>query len=186
VLLSFVAGPTWRTGEFGVRYTKSTLQAKMFLVLATPALAYAAEQKIHQLDSITDIGIWTWAFILLFSTLGWAVKDLDRLAEWWDEEERILKDIVKARLGVIKGIAASNSAGIGTYLIGNVAPGWLEMKNPVPEMALFVLITIAGYWGARWFDTFGQKFFGGSSSGGGSDSGPPTPPNVPRGPYSKD
>lgn len=136
---------------------RSLLRVKIGLACLTPIAAYAADQAIHRVESIT---LWTWFFILMFSTIGWAVKDLDRVAEWWNTEGRKVAEIVKARLGIIQSLTASNGAGICTYLSANTLPGWLDMKEGFPEFAIFVAVTVAGFYGTAWFQRASKKMFG--------------------------
>ena len=151
------------------------LYAKAILMLLTPGLAMAAEQTIQQAarrGSIEAVTAWTWAFLFGFSMLGWAVSELDKVAELWNVDGRSKYELMRERLKLLKTIAASIAAGILVYFLGQEAPGFFLRAIGVaqaadvgpgaviPEMVLFVFVAGAGYMGARWFAWVEIKFFG--------------------------
>lgn len=166
----FVGGPIGKTGGFSVRFetTKNNyswlLRLKFALVACTPVAAYAAEKTIRQ-ASMSDITLWTWFFILLMANLGWAIRDLDKLAGWWATEGKVFAEIAKIRLGIIKSLMGANGAGLCTFLLGKSAPQWLGLREDVPEFVLFVAIAVAGYLGAQWFEKLVHRKFGEPTAG---------------------
>lgn len=145
------------------------LQAKVAIIGATPFAAYAAEQAIRA-TSPSNLSPLTWFFIFSFAWLGWAVSELDKVAELWNIDGKKPHEIWKARLAFGKGIAASALAGLCMFFIGKQAPGLLltimgvkvETTPEVPEMIVLIFTAGAGYMGVRWFDWLERRFFGGA------------------------
>ena len=110
-------------------------------------------------NSLAQLTALTWVFIIGFSLLGWAVAELDKLAELWDTEGKKSVEIWRYRLTVVRDILGSIGAGIFVFFMGKVTPGWLVSslgasvaKAPeVPEMLLFIGVAIAGYSGSKIF-----------------------------------
>lgn len=150
------------------------LQVKMTLIAFTPALAWAVtEQSILDLDGMSLV---TWIAVAFFSVVGWAVNDLDKVAELWKPGENKYEQW-KERMKLLKGVIASFAAGIFTFFIGKAAPGpvlaMLGLKHAdgtvpqIPEMILFVLVTGGAYMGTRWFAALEKKVSGKSKDEGG-------------------
>lgn len=164
------------TSEKTQRLSLQLLYAKGLLMLLAPGFAWAAEQTIQQVarrGSIEAVTLTTWAFLLAFSMLGWAVSELDKVAELWNTDGRTRYELMRERLTLLKTVAASLAAGMLVYFLGQEAPAiFLRVigipeaapgGNPVaiPEMVLFVLVAGAGYMGARWFAWLEARFFAG-------------------------
>lgn len=147
------------------------LYAKATLMLMAPGLAYAAQETVQQVarsGSLEAVTLTTWAFLVAFSLLGWAVSELDKVAELWNTDGRSRYELMKERLKLLKTVAASLAAGMLVYFLGLEAPaiflrviGIQDGPNPIqmPEMVLFVFVAGAGYMGARWFAWLEAKFF---------------------------
>lgn len=142
----------------------SLLQAKVAIIAATPLAAWAAEQTMR--SSASELSALTWLFIVGFSFLGWAVSDLDKVAELWNVSGKNAYEIWKLRFTLAKTIAASAAAGVCMFFLGSLAPsialsllGVQASGSQIPEMLLLIFTTGAGYMGARWFDWFEKKFF---------------------------
>lgn len=139
------------------------LRAKVALVAAWPALAWGASR----LDA-ESISAWGWAFILVFSLLGWIVSDLDKVAELWNVAGKSAYERVRGALVLVKTIAASLLAGVSTFFIGKFFPALFlsmlgvkpETSPELPEMALLLAAAFAGYMGARWFALLEKKLTG--------------------------
>lgn len=146
------------------------LRVKIALVCGTPILAAAADAVQHAAGrgSISAVSAWTWGFLIGFAMLGWAVSELDKVAELWNTDGRSQYEIWKERLKLLKGIAAANAAGILVYFLGSASPWFFlralgvqtETPPELPEMVLFVFVSGAGYMGVRWFAWLEVKFFG--------------------------
>lgn len=142
------------------------LRLKAALVLCTPALAYAAEEVVQHTrrGSLEEIPAITWLFLAGFSMLGWAVSELDKVAELWNTDGRSRYEIWKQRLALLKGVAASNAAGLLIYIMGSAAPAFffraigVQGSPEFPEMVLFVFVSGAGYMGVRWFAWVERKW----------------------------
>lgn len=133
------------------------LRIKVGLICCVPFAAYAAEQTMRNL-SAENLSALTWSFIFGFAMLGWAVADLDKVAELWKSDGTDY-DKWKRRFSLAKGIAASNTAGVLMFFLGKLSPGvalsMLGVDAPskeMPEMLLLIFTTGAGYMGTRWFD----------------------------------
>lgn len=141
------------------------LRVKVALVAAMPIAAYAAEQTIHRMSASSLSGL-TWMFVVGFALLGWAVADLDKVADLWSVEGQSARELLKARLVLVKTIAASTLAGICMFFLGKLAPGLLiamlgvqAVTPEIPEMLLLIFTAGAGYMGSRWWDWFEARFF---------------------------
>lgn len=135
------------------------------MVCGAPLLALAADSVIGRHETLSDIPTITWLFLCGFAMLGWAVSELDHVAELWNIVDRTPYEIWKARLSLMKGVAAANAAGLLVYLLGSAAPaiffravGVTSNTADVPEMLLFVFVSGAGYMGVRWFAWIERKF----------------------------
>jgi hypothetical protein len=141
------------------------------LLAVTPPLAIAAEQTMaaaRAASPLEEISLLTWFFIVLFALIGWAVADVDKVAELWNVEGATKYQQMLARLRLLKTILGSLAAGIFTYFLGKVAPGIMFVALGVkfeggqpPEMhefLLFIFVSGAGWLGSRWFErAFGAK-----------------------------
>jgi hypothetical protein len=141
------------------------LRFKVALIASTPIVAWAAAEQISR-ASASSLPAVTWMFMIGFSLIGWAVADLDKVAELWDTEGHSAYELWKVRLTLLKTIAASIAAGILMFFLGKLAPamlvGMLGLQGPtpeVPEMLLLIFTAGAGYMGTRWFDWFEARFF---------------------------
>jgi amino acid transporter len=140
------------------------------LIAATPALAWAAtEQHALRTTTLDSMSVFVWAAIVFFSLIGWAVNDLDHIAELWKDGENAYEKW-KERMKLSKGVIASFAAGIFTYFICKTAPGpILGMAGlkpidghpiEIPEMIIFILVTGGAYMGTRWFAAVERKLTG--------------------------
>jgi hypothetical protein len=110
-------------------------------------------------SSLEQLTALTWVFIIGFSSLGWAVAELDKLAELWDTEGKKSVEIWRSRLTIMRDILGSIGAGIFVFFMGKITPGWLVSslgasvsKMPeIPEMLLFIGVAVAGYSGSKVF-----------------------------------
>jgi hypothetical protein len=144
------------------------LRVKVALVCATPLLAIAAERAMLRVSPLEEISLLTWFFIVLFALIGWAVADVDRIAELWNVGDGTKYQQVLARLKLLKSMLGSLAAGVFTYFLGKVAPGPLvsmmglkfESGHPpeLHEFVLLILVAGAGWLGSRWFErAFGAR-----------------------------
>jgi hypothetical protein len=163
------------TSEKRLHVSLLLLRVKAALILATPGLAMAAEQAMlaaARRGGLEAVSVWQWFFLFAFSMLGWAVSELDKVAELWNVEGRSKYELMKERLKLLKTVAASIAAGSCVYLLGQEAPAFFlraigvaeastgGASPAIPEMVLFVFVAGAGYMGARWFAWLEAKFFG--------------------------
>lgn len=146
----------------------SILRVKVALLISAPLLAWAAGGAAQAARRVPfdDVPLITWLFIVGFALLGWAVSEIDKLAELWNVDGHSPYEIWKARFGLIKGFAASCAAGLLVYMLGTAAPKvflrviGVDIPNAeMPEMFLFVFVSGAGYMGVRWFAWFESKVF---------------------------
>lgn len=146
------------------------LWAKVGLWLAILPLAAWAQTVSPKVNSPLELPWTAWAFIAAFAIGGWVVADLDKVAELWNLEGKSPFEKVKARFVLVKAIVASLLAGISTYFVGKVVPGFLltmmgmapapgSPTPEIPEMLLFLAVTSAGYMGARWWDMLEKRMF---------------------------
>lgn len=146
------------------------LSAKAALLALIPALAWAAaQQQVASVGSpLEEISWVSWLAMIVFAFIGWAVNDVDKLAELWNEEAATPYLRILARLKLLKTIIGSLAAGVFTYLLGKVAPGpvismmGLKFTDGQPpqihEFVLLLLVAGAAWQGARWFERiFGQR-----------------------------
>jgi len=144
---------------------------KTVLLAVTPPLAIAADQTMQlarAASPLEAISLLTWFFIVLFTLIGWAVADVDRIAELWNVGDGTKYQQVLARLKLLKTILGSLAAGVFTYFLGKIAPAFLigamglkfESGQP-PELHEFILLMLcsgAGWLGSRWFErVFGAR-----------------------------
>jgi hypothetical protein len=141
---------------------------KLVLCLLIPVFAaFAAEVESIETkqDSIQQLTALTWVFIIGFSLLGWAVAELDKLAELWDTEGKKSVEIWRYRLTIARDILGSVGAGIFVFFMGRITPGWMVSalgasvaKAPeIPEMLLFIGVAVAGYSGSKIFNWIQSK-----------------------------
>lgn len=155
------------------RLATSLLGAKLALSTATVLAAQAAGSVTQALAQAHpgDIGIVNWAFILLFSNLGWAVGYLDTIAEWFDDgthdSPASFRRIWAQRLkNVVRPWLAANAAGIVFYFLAEGAPGWFGWNTDLPDMIEFVGVFVAAMGGLKTLDWVRGKFFGGATGQG--------------------
>lgn len=150
------------------------LRAKVALAIWSFPLAAIAETAIQgaaRTGSVQAISALTWLFILGFSMLGWTVSELDKVAELWHPSDQAAYEKWRERLKLLKGVAASNLAGILVFFMSAGAPDLflrvvgVQSDKPVdlPEMVQFVFVSAAGYMGARFFAFLERKFFPGGA-----------------------
>lgn len=144
-------------------------RVKAGLVAATPPLAYAAEQaQIALASPVEAISALTWLFIVVFALIGWAVADVDKIAELWNVDGQGKYQLMVTRLKLLKTVLGSLAAGVFTYFIGKISPAFLatvmglkfESGKPpeIHEFLLLILVAGAGWLGSRWFErAFGAK-----------------------------
>lgn len=150
------------------RQSFHALQLRVFLASFTPALAWAAGEQLVQAQrgSLDSVSGWVALALTFFSVLGWMISDLDKAAELWKPRESPY-ETWKIRLTLWKGIAASCAAGFSVYVIGKFSPDFLlsafSLKTAtgvaleLPELVLFMFVSVAGFMGARWFAWFERK-----------------------------
>lgn len=136
-------------------------QLLRFLLLVTlPFAAYAAEQTIHQQDTIAQVTMLTWLFLWIFSTGGWAIVHLDTLVEWYGAdgtlEER--KALWRERLKIVKNYVASLTAGGGFFLLAVSVPKWIGLNFDLPEMVILVGSVPAAMGGTMTWDKIKTQF----------------------------
>jgi hypothetical protein len=151
------------------------LSAKAGIALSSWPLAAFAEDALKaaaRTGSVQAISALTWLFILGFSMLGWTVSELDKVAELWHPSDQAAYEKWRERLKLLKGVAASNLAGILVFFMSAGAPDLflrvvgVQSDKPVelPEMVQFVFVSAAGYMGARFFAFLERKFFPGGGA----------------------
>lgn len=144
------------------------LRVKVALVCATPLLALAAQRAMPRASPLEEISFLTWFFIVLFALIGWAVADVDKVAELWNVDGQGRYHQILARLRLLKTIIGSLAAGVFTYFLGKIAPAFLigamglkfESGQPpeLHEFVLLILVAGAGWLGSRWFErAFGAR-----------------------------
>lgn len=166
------------TFESRLRLSLLLLKIKAGMLSIVPLMAYGADQTVQNVGragSIEAVSTLQWAFLFGFSMMGWAVSELDKLAELWNVDGKSPYEVWRERLKLLKGIAAACAAGMLIYFLGQAAPGvFLRMigidsanaqgvTTQFPDMVLFVFVSGGGYMGARWFAWLERKFFGGAS-----------------------
>jgi hypothetical protein len=148
------------------------LVTKFIFAGALPIAAWAAGHTVPSPETIHAIGVGMWFWIVTFSLLGWAMADLDKVAEVWNPAiEGRFYEKMKECLKLYKGILASVGAGIATFVVTDLAPGpvmtafGLRMADGsvprIPAMAALLLVAGAGYMGSRWWARFETKIPGG-------------------------
>lgn len=111
--------------------------------------AARAQDVLRSVDP-SDLAWWTWGFILAFSSIGWAIAELDKLAEILEPDGMTRQQRLRATLKFGQGYLASLFAGIGTYFVAKVAPGWIDMHGEIPEMLILLFIAAAAFGGTRF------------------------------------
>lgn len=127
------------------------VNVKLLILISTWSAAAMAGEVLRNVDPVT-LRWWTWAFITAFSTIGWAISELDKLAEILFPEGMTPKQRAQAAFKFTQGYIASGFAGVGIYFIAKVAPGWINMQGDVPEMIILLLVTAAAYGGTRFLN----------------------------------
>lgn len=117
-------------------------------MLLWPA-ASKAEELMHNVDP-ASLPWWTWAFITAFASVGWAIAELDKMADIIFPEGLTPRQRMAATLKFSQGYLASGFAGVGIYFIAKVAPTWIGMRGYVPEMIVLLMVTAGDYGGARF------------------------------------
>lgn len=147
-----------------MRYASRLLpitRAKLCLVVLTLPLAAMAEQTTRGM-SPQDIPFWTWVFIAFFANLGWAVAELDKLADLLVNDGRPRREYVRALLKFVQTWLASGLAAIGVYFIAKSSPGWLGFQDEVPEMLALLGVAAGGYGGVQTLEWLKLRLFGAS------------------------
>lgn len=139
---------------------------KAALISGTPLLAMAADRTIA-VSPIEAISALTWFFIVLFAVIGWAVADIDKVAELWNVDGQHKYQQMLARLRLVKSIIGSLAAGVFTYFLAKLSPAWIvgamglklsDGREPqLHEFVILILVSGAGWLGSRWFErAFGK------------------------------
>lgn len=152
--------------RFGNRHLSGLLLAKGLIFAFLPLAALAAEGTGRR-HSVEELTLWTWVFICFFSLIGWAVVDLDKLADLRDTEGKKPHEVLRQKLVLLRGVLTSLTAGVTMFFCGKMFPVWFitslgvtVQKDPeIPEMALFLLCFAAGMMGTKWFDWIKAKVF---------------------------
>src|SRR5262245_8113503 len=104
----------------------NALVAWVFLWLPLSALAQAQQADLDP----DKLHASTWAWLTLFSLLGWVASDLPKLANWVDSSLNN-GNIWKTRFEILQAVFASWLCGVLAYFVGKTYPQWLQMeKNP--------------------------------------------------------
>lgn len=127
------------------------LNVKLLLLISTWSAAAMAAEVLRNVDPAA-LPWWTWAFITAFSTIGWAISELDKMADILFPDGLTAKQRAEAALKFTKGYIASGFAGVGIYFVAKVAPGWINMQGDVPEMIILLLVTASSYGGTRFLN----------------------------------
>lgn len=146
--------PTWRA-------------VKGAIAASIPALAWAQQKMLAVATSpLEEISAISWAGMIFFSLAGWAVADIDKLAELWNAGDGTAYHRALTRLKLLKTLLGSLLAGVFTYWLGKISPEFIframNLQLPegrAPEIHEFLLLIAcagAGWQGARWF----EKLFG--------------------------
>ena len=145
-------------------FTPHIRAVKAALIAGTPVLAVAAE-RVH-VSPLEEISALTWFFIVLFAAIGWAVADIDKVAELWNVDGQGKYQQMLARLKLVKSIIGSLAAGIFTYFLAKLSPAFIvgamglklsDGREPqLHEFVILILVAGAGWLGSRWF----EKAFG--------------------------
>lgn len=146
-----------------MRYAFWLTQVKIFILMLVPFAAWAVEQNVlREQDDLSSIALMTWFFLIVFSTVGWAIIHLDTLVEWFsDGKEKTTaerKALWKSRLGVVKTYLASLSAGVAFYLLASSVPEWVGLKFGVPEFVILVGAVPAAMGGTVTWEWIAKKF----------------------------
>lgn len=142
------------------------LFAKAVICAVVPLAAYAAEQTIARVE-LEAIGAWTWFFLFMFSSAGWAVMQLDTLADWFPDQPLATsadeRALWRRRLGVVlKPFIAANCAGVLFYFLAAVAPKMIGWQAEAPEMLVFIGVFFAAMGGLKFLEWVRGRFFPGS------------------------
>lgn len=129
--------------------TPLLLLIKVLAVGLTFSWAARAEDVLRNVDP-AQLPWWTWAFISIFSTIGWAIAELDKMAEILFPEGLTPKQRAQATLKFAQGYVASGFAGVGIYFVAKVAPGWLNMQGDIPVMIILIAVTASAFGGMRF------------------------------------
>lgn len=136
------------------------LSAFFLTFLLCSVAAHAAERALLQLGP-GDVQLVTWGFILLFSTLGWASAELDEMIlSIANVDDKPFASAWRARLAHVKGLVASETAGICVYFLGLSAPALIGFpEKSLPEMVLLISCTGAGIGGTKTLRWLLGRFF---------------------------
>jgi hypothetical protein len=140
---------------------------KLLLLALLPLAAWAATATTAPVDPLEQITFWQWARVIMFTLFGWAIQDLDKIAELRNPAFTSAYEKWREILKLWKGIFASLGAGIATFFIAEIAPAMflpmLGLKTAdgsvpeIPDMFVLLLCAGAGWEGARWWTRFEQK-----------------------------
>lgn len=129
--------------------TQLLLLLKAWLFLVTVTTAAWAQERMSHVDP-ADLAWWTWGFIFVFASIGWAIAELDKMAEILFPEGLSPRQRAEVALKFAKGYIASLFAGVGMYFVTKVAPGWIGMTGEIPEMIALILVTASAFGGTRF------------------------------------
>jgi hypothetical protein len=135
-------------------------QAKAALFLVVSTAAYAAGEAMRR-AGIEDVSAWTWFFVWLFGSGGWAIVHLESLADWFAERPASWAERValwRARLGIVKHYLASIGAGAAFYLLASSVPGWFGLAFNIPEFVVLVGVTPAAMGGTATWERIRRKY----------------------------
>ena len=143
-------------------YSPHIRLAKALLIAGTPVLAVAAQQTIAVVSPIEEISALTWFFIVLFAAIGWAVADIDKVAELWNVDGQGRYQQMVARLKLVKSVIGSLAAGVFTYFLAKLAPAFVVgamglklldgRELQLHEFVILIMVAGAGWLGSRWFE----------------------------------
>lgn len=143
---------------------------KTILLLVTWAGAAQAQHVLKQVDP-ADLAWWTWGFIVLFSAIGWAIAELDKLAEILEPEGLTRQQHMRAKLKYGQGFVASQAAGVSAYFLAKIAPaaatstGFITVNGNLPEMAILLMVFAAGFGGIRFVQALSNRWTPGQQGG---------------------
>ena len=150
--------------------TRLLLLLKGIAFLATMSAAAQAESILRHVDP-AELKWWTWGFILVFSTIGWAVAELDKLAEILEPEGMTRQQHLRAKLKYGQGYLASLGAGVSAYFLAKSGPaaatatGIVSIPGDIPEMMVLLMVFAAGYGGIRFVQWMAARWTPGSNQG---------------------
>src|SRR3990167_4458629 len=95
---------------------------KVLLLALLPLAAWAATATTAPVDPLEQITFWQWARVIMFTLFGWAIQDLDKIAELWNPAFVSAYEKSREALKLWKGVLASLGAGVATFFIAEIAP----------------------------------------------------------------